>query len=226
MRFRASLLTFLIMLLMSHPAGAQSAEKLFEAGRKAFQGGMFLMAERNFRELADQYPDSPLADDAEYLSGVASFYLGEFPSCIAALKNYTRKYPRSANNRRVSYWLGSAYFQLLDYAESRFHLQNQVDSYPDEQPYHDHALLLKAMVEENLSDWAAARNSYARLLSTESARDLWPESLYRCGGIELRSGRYSEALTAFSRIVVEFPDSDYADEAVFFLGECADEIVR
>jgi TolA-binding protein len=220
LRIRSSLLTFLSILLLSPLAGAQSAEKLFEAGRKAFQDGMYVMAGRNFRELTDQYPDSPLADDAEYLSGVADFYLGEFEACVSTLKNYARKYPRSANNRRVSYWLGSAYFQLLDYAESRLHLQNQVDEYPDEQPYYDHALLLKAMVEENLSDWTAARDSYARVLSRESARDLWPESLYRAGGIELRSADYSEALTAFSRILVEFPDSDYADEAIFFLGEC------
>lgn len=220
MRIRASLLTFLLILLLSPPAGAQSAEQLFEAGRKAFQDGMYVMAGRNFRELADQYPESPLADDAEYLSGVADFYLGEFEACVSTLKNYARKYPRSANNSRVSYWLGSAYFQLLEYSESLTHLQNQVDNYPEEQPYYDHALLLKAMVEENLSDWTSARKSYGRVLSRDSARDLWPESLYRSGGIALRDADYSEALTAFSRILVEFPDSVYADEAVFFVGEC------
>jgi TolA-binding protein len=220
LRIRASLLTFLSIVLLSPPAGAQSAENLFEAGRKAFQDGMYVMAGRNFRELTDQYPDSPFSDDAEYLSAVADFYLGEFQACVSTLKNYARKYPRSANNRRVSYWLGSAYFQLLDYAESHSYLQVQVDRYPDEQPYYDHALLLKAMVEENLSDWAAARRSYQEVLGRESARDLWPESLYRSGGIDLRRADYAEALTAFSRILVEFPDSDYADEAVFFLGEC------
>ena len=220
MRIRASLLTFLLILLLGPPAGAQSADKLFEAGRKAFQDGMYVMAGRNFRELIDQYPDSPLADDAEYLSGVADFYLGEFQGCISALKNYDRRYPRSANNRRVSYWLGSAYFQLLDYPQSLLHLRNQVERYPDEQPYYDHALLLKAMVEENLSDWEAARQSYEQVLRRDSAGDLWPESLYRLGGIELRSADYLQGLKAFSRLLVGFPDSVYADEAVFFLGEC------
>jgi len=221
LRIRVSLLTLLAILFLSPLAAAQGAEKLFEAGRKAFQDGMYVMAGRNFRELTDQYPDSPLADDAEYLSAVADFYLGEFEACVSTLKNYARKYPRSANNRRVSYWLGSAYFQLLDYSQSHVHLQNQVDQYPGEQPYYDHALLLKAMVEENLAEWRAARQSYGRVLGRESARDLWPESLYRSGGIDLRNARYAEALTAFSRILVEFPDSAYADEAVFFLGECA-----
>ncbi len=220
MRIRASLLTFLSIVLLSPPAGAQSAENLFEAGRKAFQDGIYDMAGRNFRELTDQYPESPFADDAEYLSAVADFYLGEFRACVSTLKNYARKYPRSPNNSRVSYWLGSAYFQLLDYAQSHSHLEDQVERYPEEQPYYDHALLLKAMVEENLSDWAAARRSYREVLSRESARELWPESLYRCGGIDLRRADYADALTAFTRILVEFPDSAYADEAVFFLGEC------
>ncbi|UCF98768.1 MAG: tetratricopeptide repeat protein [Spirochaetaceae bacterium] len=221
MRTRASLLLFsLLNLLWATPAGAQSAENLFEAGRKAFQDGMYVMAARNFRELADQYPDSPFADDAEYLSGVADFYLGEFQSCVATLKNYARRYPRSSNNSRVSYWLGSAYFQLLNYPEALSQLRNQVEKYQDEQPYNDHALLLKGMVEENLSQWAAARESYQRILSRDSARELWPEALYRFGGLALRASDYTDALTAFSRIIVEFSASPYAAEAVFFVGEC------
>jgi TolA-binding protein len=116
--------------------------------------------------------------------------------------------------------LGSAYFQLLDYGRALTQLSNQVDNYPDEQPYFDHALLLKGMVEENLSKWKAAHQSYERLLSRESAYDLWPEGLYRFGGLALRSADYGEALTAFSRIIVEFPDSEYTEESVFFVGEC------
>ncbi|MBN2551814.1 MAG: tetratricopeptide repeat protein [Spirochaetales bacterium] len=221
MRTRASLLLcFLLIVLAAAPAGAQSAEKLFEAGRRAFQDGMYVMAGRNFRQLVDQYPDSPVADDAEYLSGVADFYLGEFQSSVATLKDYARRFPNSDNNARVSYWLGAAYFQLLRYAEAHTQLKRQVDNYPDQQPYYDHALLLKGMVEENLAQWSAARASYERLLARDSARDLWPESLYRSGGLALRSEEYGAALTAFSRILVEFPDSPHADEAVFFVGEC------
>jgi len=220
LRIRATLVVrFLLILLCSASAGAQGAERLFEAGRRAFQDGMYVMAARNFRQVADQYPDSSFADDAEYLSAVSDFYLGEFRSCVAALKDYTRRYPRSENNRRVSYWLGSANFQLLDYAEALSNLSEQVDRYPDEQPYNDHALLLKGMVEENLQLWEDAKRSYGRLLERESARALWPESLYRSGGLFLRSADYSRSLTAFSRIVVQFPDSPYADEALFFLGE-------
>jgi TolA-binding protein len=222
LRIRTSLsLLFLLAFLWGVPAFAQSADKLFEAGRKAFQDGMYVMAGRNFRQLVDQYPDSPLADDAAYLSGVSDFYLGEFESCVAILDGYARTYPRSENNRRVSYWLGSAYFHLLEFEEALAELRRQVDTYPDEQPYFDTALLLKGMVEERLSDWSAARRSYERLLARDSARELWPEALYRSGGLFLRSAEYSRALTAFTRILVEFPSSSFADEAVFFAGECS-----
>ncbi len=218
----ASLFFLVFLMLWAAPAAgyAQGVENLFEAGKKAFQDGLYVMAGRNFRQLVDQYPDSPLADDADYLSGVSDFYLEEFRSCIAALDNYAGKYPRSDNNRRVSYWLGSAHFQLQNYPDALSHLKAQVEKYPDEQPYFDHSLLLKGMVEENLSNWAAARSSYGRLLERESAQYLWPEALYRVGGIALRFSDYSEALTAFARILIEFPNSQYAGEAVFFVGEC------
>lgn len=218
----ASLFFLVFLMLWAAPAAGytQGVENLFEAGKKAFQDGLYVMAGRNFRQLVDQYPDSPLADDADYLSGVSDFYLEEFRSCIAALDNYAGKYPRSDNNRRVSYWLGSAHFQLQNYPDALSHLKAQVEKYPDEQPYFDHSLLLKGMVEENLSNWAAARSSYGRLLERESAQYLWPEALYRVGGIALRFSDYSEALTAFARILIEFPNSQYAGEAVFFVGEC------
>ncbi|MEE9308863.1 MAG: tetratricopeptide repeat protein [Spirochaetia bacterium] len=218
----ASLFFLVFLMLWAAPAAGytQGVENLFEAGKKAFQDGLYVMAGRNFRQLVDQYPDSPLADDADYLSGVSDFYLEEFRSCIAALDNYAGKYPRSNNNRRVSYWLGSAHFQLQNYPDALSHLKAQVEKYPDEQPYFDHSLLLKGMVEENLSNWAAARSSYGRLLERESAQYLWPEALYRVGGIALRFSDYSEALTAFARILIEFPNSQYASEAVFFVGEC------
>jgi len=218
----ASLFFLVFLMLWAAPAAGytQGVENLFEAGKKAFQDGLYVMAGRNFRQLVDQYPDSPLADDADYLSGVSDFYLEEFRSCIAALDNYAGKYPRSDNNRRVSYWLGSAHFQLQNYPDALSHLKAQVEKYPDEQPYFDHSLLLKGMVEENLSNWAAARSSYGRLLERESAQYLWPEALYRVGGLALRFSDYSEALTAFARILIEFPNSQYAGEAVFFVGEC------
>lgn len=218
----ASLFFLVFLILWGAPAAghAQGVENLFEAGKKAFQDGLYMMAGRNFTQLVDQYPDSPLADDADYLSGVSDFYLGEFRSCIAVMDNYGRKYPRSANNRRVSYWLGSAHFQLQNYPDALSHLKAQVEEYPDEQPYFDQSLLLKGMVEENLSNWAAAQSSYGRLLDRESAKYLWPEALYRVGGIALRFSDYSEALTAFTRILVDFPNSQYAGEAVFFVAEC------
>lgn len=221
MHTKTNLFFLVFLMLWAAPATgyAQGVENLFEAGKKAFQDGLYVMAGRNFRQLVDQYPDSPLADDADYLSGVSDFYLGEFRSCIAALDNYAGKYPRSVNNRRVSYWLGNAHFQLQDYPDALSHLKAQVEKYPDEQPYFDHSLLLKGMVEENLPNWAAARSSYGRLLERESAKYLWPEALYRVGGIALRFSDYSEALTAFTRILIEFPNSQYAGEAVFFVGE-------
>ncbi len=219
----ASLFFLVLPLLLITPqeVQAQSAENLFEAGKKAFHDGLYVMAGRNFRRLVEQFPDSTLADEADYLSAVSDFYLGEFRGCLATLENYTRMYPRSPNNRRVSYWLGSAYFQLQDYRQALDCLEEQIDSYPGEQPYFDHSLLLKGMVEENLSEFYSARESYSRLVASPSARSLWPQALYRWGAVELRLGNYASALTSFTRILVEFPASPYATEAVFFSGECS-----
>jgi TolA-binding protein len=215
---------FPVLLLLIAPLSglrAQSADSLFEAGRKAFQQQSFLMAGRSFGQLVEQYPDSPLADDADYLKGLSAFYLGDYAACINTLRNYGRKYPRSANLSRVSYWLGNAAFQLGQYREALARFQSQVQDYPEESGYLEQSLLLMGMSQEKLGAWNEAGASYRRLVERPSASSLWPEALFRLGGVQLRGGEYASSLTCFTRILVEFPQSPFSAEAVFYAAESA-----
>jgi TolA-binding protein len=145
-----------LLLLGMIQLGAQGAESLYSSGSKAFQDGLYLMAVRNLRQLAEQYPDHPLADDAEYLRGLAEFYQREYARLIAVFQDFPRRYPQSPFLRQLHFWLGSSYYSLEQYREAAAQLTLQVDKYPGEQEYVDRALLLKGAALEKLEAWRGA----------------------------------------------------------------------
>ena len=149
------------LLLCAAAGWAQSAEGLYEAGRKAFQDGLYPMASRSFQSLVEQYPDSALADDADYLRGLADFYAGEYRRSLAVLSGLERKYPRSANLRRVAYWLGAANYHLGDDRAALGHLDRQISAFPDEPFYADHSLLLRAFAKPAHEELAARCMGFA-----------------------------------------------------------------
>lgn len=211
-----------VALLLCAAAGfAQGAEGLYEAGRKAFQDGLYPMASRNFQSLVEQYPDSALADDAEYLRGLADFYAGEYRRSIAVLSGLERKYPRSVNLRRVAYWLGAAHYHLGEDRTALGYLERQISGFPDEAFYVEHSLLLRAMALERLGRGAEAAEGLQQVLARPSAERFHAEALFRLGAVQLSGEQYVPALASFSRLVVEFPQSAFAEEARFYAAEAA-----
>lgn len=219
MRRKTGSLVSLFFLVLTLGASAQGDENLYEAGRKAFADGLHVMAARSFRQLVEQYPDSPWADDADYLRALAHYYLGESGRAIDILSGFARRYPGSPHIRRTSYWLAAAYLQENRFREALVALTDQIEGHPEQGELLEESLLLRGMAEETLELWREARVSYARLLARPTARRLWAEALFRLGGVELRLESYAAALSAFTRILVEFPEDSRAGEAVFYAGE-------
>jgi TolA-binding protein len=223
---RTGSLVSLFFLALTSLLHAQGDENLYEAGRRAFADGLHVMAVRSFRQLVEQYPDSPWADDADFLRALAHFYLGEPGECAAVLSGFGRRYPRSPHRARSSYWLAVALLQQNRYREARESLSEQIRDYPGEAELLERSLLLRGMTEETLGLPEEARRSYRALLERSSAKGLWPEALYRLGGVELRLQSYEEALAAFSRVLVEFPDAPQAADSVFYAAEACYSLGR
>ena len=49
----------LLFALACAALSAQEAESLYSSATRAFQGGLYLMAARSLRQLAEQYPSTP-----------------------------------------------------------------------------------------------------------------------------------------------------------------------
>jgi TolA-binding protein len=229
---RAAVLAFLLCAAASLPG--QEAESLYSSGERAFRDGLYLMAARSLRQLAENYPDHPLADDAEYLQALAEYYQRDYLRLLATLKDFPRRHPRSPFNSQVPFWMGSAHFQLGQYVQAVAQLTAQVQRFPQETEYGERALLLAGAALEKLGEWDEARDTYLRLLHGVAADSglraadnglraaeggLRPETWFRLGSCQLVLQDYAGAFSSFTRVLIEHADSPQAEEAPFFAAE-------
>ncbi len=210
----------LLFALASAALSAQEAESLYSSATRAFQGGLYLMAARSLRQLAEQYPEHPLADDAEYLEGLAAYYQQEYPKLIAIFKDFPRRHPQSPFLAQLPFWLGTCHFQLGQYAEAVAQLGLQAERFPAEKEYADRALLLQGAALERIGEWAEAQKTYRRLLDGHPGADLAPEAWFRLASSQLMLHDYAGALSSFTRVLVNHPQAPQAEEALFFAAEC------
>ena len=202
------------------------AESLYSSAARAFQDGLYLMAARSLRQLSESYPEHPLADDAEYLQAVAEYYQQGYARLLSILRGFHRRHPRSPFNSRVPFWLGSAHFQLGQYAQAVVQLGLQVERFPQEKEYAERSLLLAGAALEKLGEWDRASQSYRRLLEGAGGQNelraegaALAEAWFRLGSCQLMLKDYAGAFGSFTRVLVEHPDSPQAEEALFFAAE-------
>ncbi len=221
-------LSFLLCLLPAAGLAAQSAEALYQAGVKAFQERLYPMAGREFRQLVEEFPDSALADDADYLRGIGEFYLEDYRGTVQTFRGFAGRYPLSPYRGQIPYWLGAAYQRLGQAERALEQLEVQISAGGQNPGYVDQALLLKGSILEAEGRWPEAADTYRVLAGRESAAKQRAGVLYRLGSAEYRLERYREAERAFARVLVDYPDSPdaraalfYAAESSFWLGEYA-----
>lgn len=116
-----------------------SAKEYFNMAEKAYLDEDYNIATENFRDLLDQYPLNPYAEESQ-LKIAYSYYLdGEYSDGIAAFNDFERGYPTSPHLPFVEYYRGMSYLEQMrspdrDQAVTQNaykHFQIVLERYPD-----------------------------------------------------------------------------------------------
>ncbi len=133
------------LLILVWPAGCTSvvkrpsAKEYFNTAEKAYRDEDYTIATENFRDLLDQYPLNPYAEEAQ-LKIAYSYYLDEeYSDGIAAFNDFERSYPTSPHLPFVEYYRGMSYLEQMrspdrDQAVTQnayTHFQTVLERYPD-----------------------------------------------------------------------------------------------
>ena len=173
------------------------------------------MAAGTFQRIISDYPQAPAAAEAEYLLGVSDYYSGKWQESIAVLEGFQARHAGSALASRLPYWLGAAWLRLGSYESALRFLGGAAAA---EGPYGRHAALLCGVALEGLGKDAEAAAYYRKIMSAGDV-SLAPEATYRLAGTEYRAGRFAPARDLYSRMLLDFPQSPYVRDSLFFLAE-------
>ncbi|MCC6847707.1 MAG: outer membrane protein assembly factor BamD [Deltaproteobacteria bacterium] len=104
--------TLLLVALGTAACGAPprlTADKYYSEGKAAFDDENYEGAIRNYKDLLDQYPFDPHAEEAELTIAESHFKKGQYAEAIAAFNDFQRMHPMSPALPKVYYLLGKSF---------------------------------------------------------------------------------------------------------------------
>ncbi len=217
---------------------SNSDQAIWEAGQKAFERHDWISARQHYRRIIDAFPQSTHA--AESRIAVGETYAKEGGStndllAVGAYREFLTLYPSHPRRDYAQFQIGEAYFRRrngpdrdqTDTREALTEFQRLLDLYPQS----SFAEQARARITEARQSLARAefmagyfyqrtrelcRASIARyqvILKEYPDYRSTDEVLFRLSECLQASGRGTEAVPYLSRLLEEYPNSSFADQA-------------
>jgi len=103
----------------------------YDAAFALMKQGFYERAAKSFREFIDQHPTSPLAGNAQYWIGEASYYVRNFKVAVDEFQRVLSKYPSNGKVPDAMLKIGYSHYELGDYGKARDSLTKVVKQYPN-----------------------------------------------------------------------------------------------
>jgi len=192
------------------PGGSQPDKFLYDKGTEALNEKKWLRAREYFRQLVDNYPQSPLRPDAKLALG--DTYLGEnsLESLVLGLnefREFLSFYPTHKRADHAQYKLGMAHFQQM--------LGPQRDQTQTREAIAEFEVFFERYPNSPLID--EVRKKY------REARDRLSQSDYEVGVFYWRTRWYPGAVDRFREVLKADPEFTNRDGLYYHL---ADSLIR
>ncbi len=189
------------------PTGTAQPDKfLFDKGTAALNDGKWMTARDYFREIVDNYPQSPVRPDAKL--GLGDAYLGEgttesYVLATNEFREFLTFYPTNPRADYAQFHLALSHYKQMraperDQTETKEALK-EFDAFFERYPN-------SALMPEVKAKW-------------RETRDRLSESAYRVGLFYFRSRWYPGAIDRFRQVLNEDPGYTARDAVYYYLAE-------
>lgn len=86
-----------------------TADQYYTGGKEAFDADNYEVAIRSYRDLLDQYPFDPHAEEAELTIAESHFKKKQYAEAIAAFNDFQRMHPMSPELAKIYFLLGKSF---------------------------------------------------------------------------------------------------------------------
>jgi outer membrane protein assembly factor BamD len=232
------------------PGTAQPDQFLFDKGNEALKNKKWLTAREYFKQVNETYTQSPTRPDAKL--GIGDTYLGEGSAealvlAIAEFQEFLSFYPTHGRADYAQYKLAMAHFRQMrspqrDQTETREtikELQTFVSKYPNSSLMPEVRTKLRE-ARDRLSEsefevgrfyfrihwYPGAVDRLKRLITADPEFSSRDGVYFYLGESLVKEGQKAEALPYYARLLEEFQQSEYLDEAKRRMDELKDDPVK
>jgi TolA-binding protein len=176
----------------------------------------FAEASAVFTELVKKYPKSKFRDQAFFFQGESYYMQGKKDEAIAAYQSVIDNYPDSELRSDAMYALGVTNEELGRFAEAGSVYDAFLTAFGNS-PLANEVKMRKAETVLRSGDFAEAERQFAAVAAVEgfSSAD---HARFRQAFCIAQQERFKEAGELFARLVQDFPQSQYIDQATMAAG--------
>jgi tol-pal system protein YbgF len=116
------------------PPGALGSEELYNHAMKLLKGGEPGQAILEFEKYVQEFPNSELADNAQYWIGEAYYLQREYDRAVSEFQKVRDNYPRGDKVPDALLKIGLSYLEMGKKEQARVELKKLIAQYPDSPP--------------------------------------------------------------------------------------------
>ena len=143
-----------------------SAKEYYTQANEAFAHENFATATDQYRDLLDQYPLNPYAEEAQLKIAYAYYLDKKYAEAVAAFSDFERAYPTSAHLPFVEYYRGMCYLEQMRSIDRDQSVTEKAQEFfrtvTDRYPESPSLALLPPLRRENLVNNRGAFDRYFR----------------------------------------------------------------
>lgn len=176
---------------------------LMDQGIKQAKIEQYQEASSKFKQLLDDYPDSPQRVMALLLLGDANYKRKEYTEAKANFKKFIELYPAHPMVDHAYYYKAMCDYSIMETAKR------------DQQPTKD-AL---AEFEKLIPNFPNSSYREKSIQKKKECIERIARNIFEIGEYYFRNGVYQSSIKRFQALLEQYPDQKFNDEALFLLAE-------
>jgi tol-pal system protein YbgF len=112
------------------PAKTADPETMYQAAYSDIAAGRYVLARQSFQTLLKTYPDTEVADNAQYWIGESYYGTGDFANAIVEFQKVLDNYPKGDKVPAAMFKMGLCQARLKQTAESQKTYRALIQKYP------------------------------------------------------------------------------------------------
>ena len=212
------LLAGLVMVFLAGSVFAETAQDLYRIGKGAFDDGFYDLSRRNLKRLVSEYPDSELADRAQYHIGLGFFRQENYTAAVFEMQTLLQQYPDSGYRLAAGYYIAVSEQKNGRVLESVVLLEKLVAGQKND-PVLPHAWFALGEGCMLLKRYDRAGEAFSHILKTWSIHELVPFARMQYGLSLFRLRDYRGSAREFSLVINTGGRPELVPQAEYWLGE-------